>query len=62
MTDLKNSPVTRRTALEVAGRRLVVTLCANDKIEIRHERSRESYKVGLADFFCWAKQQDRWEV
>jgi len=49
MTDLANSPVTRRTTLTFKGRRVLVTLRADDVIVLRLERLTETIKVPIAD-------------
>ena len=49
MTDLSTSPVTRRTTITFKGRRILVTLRADDQIEFRLERLSESVKVPIGE-------------
>lgn len=52
MTELSTSPVARRATSLYKGRRIVVTLRADDCIELRLERLRDSkIKINVRDLY-----------
>lgn len=49
MTNLENSPVVRRTTTKFKGRRIIVSLRADDVIELRLEHLRDSIKIPILE-------------
>lgn len=62
MTDLKDSPVSRRTTVKHRDRRLLVTLTADDRIVLRHERERTSVSIPIIEVLLAAQRRDRFDL
>lgn len=62
MTDLENSPVTRRTTTTYKGRRIVVTLHKDDRIELRLERLSTGVKIPIHDLWLYAERREAYDL
>jgi hypothetical protein len=56
MTDMSKSPVTRRSTVKWKGRRIYITLRADDQIEFRLERVRDKFTLPVQDAYRLAEQ------